>query len=302
MNINIQYGNTPIELSYQNWNVGFIGADIDDRGNEAVKFLQEKSDCLYKIVYDPNEYIITINNESIHIDDIDTFFEEKFSTETNFILDCTTLGVPEILILIQSIYNQGYKHFDSLYLEPINYRNYESKFISKRDFELSDRFYGYIGIPGNTLSLSTDNTDKAVFCCGYEAERIERAFEDLNLSGEKSQIVFGVPAFHAGWEINSFSNNIYTIDNRNLNKNFYYCGASNPSAIYEQLNSIYHGLEENEHLFIVPIGTKPMSLGACLFKVITNDNCKIAILYDHPIKKSGRSSMISRWNLYNIAL
>ena len=24
-------------------------------------------------------------------------------------------------------------------------------------------FYGYIGIPGHTLSLSTDNTDKAVF-------------------------------------------------------------------------------------------------------------------------------------------
>lgn len=28
-----------------------------------------------------------------------------------------------------------------------------------------------------------------------------------------------------------------------------------------------------------------MSLGACLFKIAINDNGRVAILYDHPIKK-----------------
>lgn len=302
MEINIQYGNNPQDITTQKWDIGFVGAGIDDRGNKSKTFLKENTTKLYELTYDPINYTITINGSSFYIDDIDIFFEKEFKINSQFIFDCTTLGVPEILILVQAIHSYKCYNFDALYLEPVDYKISKSKIISKRDFELSDGFYGYIGIPGHTLSISTDNTDKAVFFCGYEAERIERAFEDLNLNGEKSQLVFGVPAFQAGWEMNSYSNNIYTVDNRGLNRNFHYCGASNPLAVYEQLRNIYNGLEANEHLFIVPIGTKPMSLGACLFKIAINDNGRVAILYDHPIKKSGRSSMISKWNLYNIAL
>jgi len=73
-------------------------------------------------------------------------------------------------------------------------------------------------------------------------------------------------------------------------------------AVNDKLSIIYNGLDSDERLFIAPIGTKPMALGACIFKICTNDNERIAILYDHPLKTEGRSSKVARWNLYNITL
>lgn len=298
----MEYSHESGDLTDYQWDVGFVGSEIDERGNESVKYIKNKAKELYFVSYDPNEYVININANTINIDDVDDFFVDTFKPGSKFVLDCTTLGVPELLILLQSIKNKSFERFEALYLEPYKYKMKESKFISKRDFELTEGFNGYIAIPGHALSISTENNDKTVFCCGYEAERIERAFEDLNLNSNRSNLLFGIPAFHAGWEINSFSNNINTIDNLNLNRNFYFCGASNPLAVYEQINVIYKGLNDNENLFIVPTGTKPMALGACIFKVVTNDSNRVAILYDHPIKKRGRTSKISRWNLYSIVL
>jgi len=302
MNINMQYDSTSSKLSYEDWDLGFVGSSVDDRGKEAIAFIGSKTKKVIKIEYDPINYLILIEEQSIGIDFIDDFLMSYLDLESKIILDCTSLGFVELLIISQVLSNYRIKDFDAIYLEPEYYRADRNKGISKRDFELSKSFEGYIGIPGHTLSISTDNCDKVVFFCGYESERIERAFEDLNLNEEKTQLIFGVPAFHSGWEMNSFSNNIRVIDERNLNRRLYFCGASNPLAIYEKLSVIYRGLSVDERLFIVPIGTKPMALGACLFKICTNDNQKLAILYDHPKRKEERSSKISRWNLYNISL
>jgi hypothetical protein len=59
-------------------------------------------------------------------------------------------------------------------------------------------------------------------------------------------------------------------------------------------------LEEDDQLFIVPLGTKPMSIGACLF-LISKPKEKVAVLYDHPKKMKARSFEISTWHLFNIS-
>lgn len=298
----MQYGDTSEKLSYDKWDYGFIGISLDDRGKEATDFLKKNSEEIVTIEYDPRNYVLNIAGLDYSVDSVEDFFCKILNSESKVVMDCTTLGVAEMFILMQILHDIQLKNIDAIYLEPECYKNNKNKIHSKRDFELSKGFEGYIGIPGHALSISTDNKDKVAFLCGYESERIERAFEDLNLNGEKSQLFFGVPAFHSGWEMNSFSNNIRVIDDRNLNKNFYYCGASNPLAINDKLSLIYSGLDIDERLFIVPIGTKPMALGACIFKICANDNERIALLYDHPLRTEGRSSKVSRWNLYNISL
>ncbi len=297
----MQYGNTPDKLIFENWDVGIFGNDVDDRGERSKSFIQENSAITEAVEYKTLDFTVVINGEENSIDDMDDYFS-KFTPEQKFVIDCTTLGVVEMLIIIQSLYNNGIRKIDAIYIEPSNYKSTKGKIVHKRDFELSSEFDGYTGIPGHTLYMSAASNDKFIFFCGYESERIERAIEDLNINNKKCQLVFGVPAFHSGWEMNSFSNNIRVIERRNLGNSFYYCGASNPMAVCEKLGIIYGGLGEDEHLFIIPVGTKPMALGACIFKVSTGDKDRLAFLYDHPHRSKGRSSDVAKWNLYNITL
>ena len=55
-------------------------------------------------------------------------------------------------------------------------------------------------------------------------------------------------------------------------------------------------------MFILPLGTKPMSLGAIMFIVENGHNNNISILYDHPIKTENSTSNVIRWNLYRLTI
>ena len=67
-----------------------------------------------------------------------------------------------------------------------------------------------------------------------------------------------------------------------------------------KLKKVYKGLGEEQKLFILPFGTKPMALGACAFIVEHNCKNKLSILFDRPQKKKERSYDIGTWNLYRI--
>ena len=93
--------------------------------------------------------------------------------------------------------------------------------------------------------------------CGYEAERVSRAFDEIDLQGQNCQLVFGVPPYVIGWDMNSYISHLSVIDSNNISTEFYYCGASNPLSVYQRIEKIYRGLDEEQKLFILPFGTKP---------------------------------------------
>ncbi len=300
MKIVMQYGDNATDISHKKWDIAFIGISIDDRCNSAKEYIEKNANCIIEINYNASDYNININNEIIDVDELDDFFKLHGLDNQNIIIDCTSTGVAELLILTQCLYNINNKAFDILYLEPKDYAVFNKSFIEKRNFELSCGIEGYIGIPGQSLAF--ERNDRAVFFCGYEAERLDRTFEELDIIGKNVQLVFGTPPFSVGWDMNSYSNHISVIEKQNINRLFYYCAAANPLAVCEKLEYFYNALGEGDRLFIIPIGTKPMAIGACIYKVSKNDNIKLSILYDHPIKKTGRSAEISKWNLYNVTL
>lgn len=296
----MQYGVNSTEISHDKWDIAFVGLNIDERCNAARSFVQLNTKKTIEVVYNATEYTIKIDDEEIDVDLLDKYLIDEGICSLKVLIDCTSTGVAELLVLMQCLYDIENKNFDILYLEPKQYTASNKSFVEKRNFELSLGVEGYIGIPGQSLAF--ERTDKAVFFCGYESERLDRTFEELDIVGKNSQLIFGIPPFSAGWDMNSYSNHISVIERQNINKRFYYCGAANPLAVCQKLDVFYHALSDEERLFIIPIGTKPMAIGACVYKVSKNNNSKLSILYDHPKKKQGRSADISRWNLYNIML
>jgi hypothetical protein len=137
-----------------------------------------------------------------------------------------------------------------------------------------------------------------IFLLGYEERRLEVALEDYQMIGPAScSLVFGVPAFKPGWEMNSFANNVRVIRDKNLSGGIHFCGAENPAATIQVLEEIKRSIRPSERLFLAPIGTKPNGIGVALF---ASQDIECGILFDHPVRSTKRTSKVSRWHLFEV--
>ena len=271
MNIIMEYGANSTELSQLTWDYAFIGANIDDRGEAALDFAKHRSKLCKQITYSPLDTKVIIEQEEIWSDDIlDYLVQIGVETTSNVLIESTTIGVAEMLLLIKSLNDIGCKCFDVLYLEPMHYAKRSIKFVDRHNFNLSTEVEGFKAIPGHAMAFNY--CDKVAVLCGYESDRLGRAFEELDLLGSNCQLFFGMPPYTIGWDKNTYTNYLPLIETHHISREFYYTGATNPLAVYECLEKIYIALDADQKLFIMPMGPKPMSLGACIFKISKNVN------------------------------
>lgn len=301
MKISMQFSESNNNLTHSKWDVSFVGNAVDNRGNKGLEYINQNSLEVICVEYLPSLFKVKFDAFDFDIDDVEQ--KIKLCKDKNVLIDSTTLNFAEILIIMQALKNVGTSTFTVLYVEPKNY-NIKDKLadlLHKRDFELSESIVGYEAIPGHALLLSHEIVQKVVFLCGYESERIDRALEDSEILGANCSCIFGVPAYSPGWEMNSFDNNISVIKEKRITGGINFCGATNPLAVYRTLENIYSGLEEDDEMFVVPLATKPMLIGACLF-LLSKPKNKVAVLYDHPKEIKDKAIEISNWHLFDITL
>ena len=297
MKIRMQECESAANLTVNYWDIGVVGRTVDDRGRAAMDFLSSRTGRLVCIEYNPEEFQLDIDGNKINAEDVDDFLSKLDGGSV--LLEATTLGFVEIFLLCRALRKIGLPKLALLYVEPLSYSNpRRSQLLTRRDFELSEKVPGYKAIPGATLMLTDRTPQQAIFFLGYEGERLERALEDYQMIRPSNcSVVFGVPAFRPGWEMDAFANNIRIIAERNIRGGVYFCGAENPAAAFELLTQLHRGLSRSERLFIGPIGTKPNGIGVALFAA-TYEN--VGILYDHPRRRAGRSSQTGRWHLFDV--
>jgi len=295
MRISLQEGKSAAEISLRDWSVVLHGECVDDRGKAAISELGKNCKSAFKVIYDPDSLEVEFDGEKL---DVDTLTERLESLKhENFVFETSTMGFVEILLCCRALYSLGVANFDLVYVEPKNYRIPPGEhLIHRRDFELSNEVHGYRAIPGYGILLDR-RPKKGVFLLGFEDARLRRAFEDLQaITASEANVVFGVPAFKPGWEMDSIANNISVIREQNI-RSIHFCGAENPASLVELLSEIYRGLEDEERLFLAPIGTKPHGIGTALFAATHKG---IGVIYDHPQRKPGRSSNMGRWHLFSV--
>jgi hypothetical protein len=289
------------ELSSRHWDIALVGPALDDRGRSAIELLKSESTEVIDVSYNPETFDVTIGTDEVGADDLEDFLR-SFSGRS-VILECTTLGFVETFLSCRGLFNNGFRNLSFLYVEPLSYSLREATFrrsrlLHKRHFELSDEVPGYKAIPGAASIMTARSPQRTVFFLGYEERRLDRALEDHQLIQPKAcSVVFGVPAFRPGWEMDAFANNIRVIKERNLRGGVYFCGAENPESAMAVLNKIAGELADGEKLFVGPIGTKPMGIGVALFGTQKQD---VGILYDHPKRREKRSASVGRWHLYDV--
>jgi hypothetical protein len=299
MRISMQSGARSELLSHSNWSVGIVGGVVDDRGDAARAFTKGNSAALHTLRYLPDPPGLEFDGHDWAAEEMESILSNL--TAESILLEATTLGFVEILLTCRALKDLGGSQISILYTEPKRYkRPRESLVLHRRDFELSSEVEGFSGVPGSVFMLREDRPTKAVFLVGYEGQRLEQALEQTGVRPSDCSIVFGVPAFQAGWEMDSFANNIRILRQRDVTGEILFGGAQSPQAAYSAIQKVNQSCDRDrgERLIIAPIGTKPHGIGAALFACNHPD---VGIIYDHPHRSQGRTNAVSTWHLFDIS-
>lgn len=299
MKITALQGENIIALSNTQWDFGITSKPVDQRGRMSNELTKRQCKAFVEIEYFPYEMNINVNGKIIIADD---FIDQvKKIMNGRILIDSVNLDCGELLLSMSAVKNISIDKFDILYIEPINYITSSNNDLStKRQYELTEDVSSFKTMPGYGYLMDHEAKNSVVISLGYEGERLDRALEENQFIKPNSvSLIMGVPAFKAGWEMNTFSNNISVITKRNIHGGLHFCPANNPLSVYSKLEKINRSLEKNERMFLFPLGTKPHSIGICLFVSFNTD---IGFLYDYPQKRSDQTSKVGSFHLYNICL
>jgi hypothetical protein len=302
MRIRIQKDEVAASLSLpaEKWDVGFLGRALDDRGRAAIEFAQSHSIDTIEVSYpDPRNFEFQLGPDTITVDELESRLGS--CRDKAILIDATTSGFCELLLLLRGLRNVGASSVTFVYVEPKDYRRVSDSIVKQamREFSLSKEITGFEPIPGSLVWIAEDQTREVIFFLGFEAARFDRAFEEFELlKAEQCRVIFGVPAFKPGMEMDAFHNYVHSLHASDISSPPLYCGADNPKAAIEILHQIYTLVKsENSLMFVVPIGTKPLGIATAIYATV---NPNVGILYDHPINSADRSTNIGDWHLYTI--
>lgn len=270
----------------------FHGSAVDERGDLAVQL--GATHQMVSVGYDVQEMLLSLDGISVGAD-VCELEVKRFVDGRPIVLEATTLGFAEFFCLTRSLLTLGVQSLQIIYAEP---QKYNKPSANSDTYELSDMISGYHPIPHAIIDLSSEEVETGVFFLGYEEQRMAQALEEYQMLANKTvKLVFGVPAFRAGWELNAIVPHLQILSEQN-NFEVAYCCANDPASAFESLEATRASLSHGAKMFIAPIGPKPCGVASALFASVYPDDS--GILFDHPKKKSKRSSGVHVWHQYSV--
>lgn len=278
----------------------FYGDSLDERGRLIINHLEKFNCSKIKFVHDDTLDSFSINEEIVKRHEINM---KKMLVENSLVLiEATTLGYVEIVTLLFLLNNLNFKmKIKIFYAEPEGYTKKENSYFDDV-YNLSSEYKNYKYIkpfifkkPQDSLS---QNKASLVTILGFEENRLGRIIEDNDADMKYNEFIsiISVPGFIVGWENISLSKHYHLLNNV---KSLYYTPADNPYETYKVLNNIVENLN-GKKIAIMPIGTKPCTIGTSVFMVNkyeeikkTKSNLNISTKYDFPIKSTNRTFGIS---------
>lgn len=184
-----------------------------------------------------------------------------------------------------------------VYAEPASYKPHPSP-ASPTLFDLSEELRGLAPIPGFAQLSGPPDEDRTLFVpfLGFEGSRPRHLALGLDPMPKVIPVI-GVPGFRLEYPAFTVSCNRELLDEHAAHSEVRFARASCPFEAYAQLDELrrdYSGY----YLYIAPVGTKPHALGALKFSLDHPAICEI--LYDHPVRKTGRTRGVGLVHVYDV--
>ena len=170
---------------------------------------------------------------------------------------------------------------------------------SENIFDLSLNVEGVKPLPGFAKFADADDYDSQllVSLLGFEGDRPLRIVLEFDPIPKVIPVV-GVPGFQLNYPSYTVSCNRKFIREYFLHSQVRYARASCPFSLYDSLQQIMVD-NPRSYMNIAMVGTKPHALGAVIFALDNEGSTEL--IFDHPVKKPGRSSGVGTIHIYHFA-
>lgn len=286
--------------------IAFVGSPVDERGAAACEAVAEACASVHKFEVDVYNPTYKLDGVAKHPPEIARMIED--SNAGVVLLEATTLGLAELLILLRAVRTAKLESVEILYVEPAEYtssRRRDEEVGAQDEYKLSLN-QKFTGVHGFTHQYYERSKNNHVFFVGFEYGRVINAFEERSYDDESLtsfSFIAGVPAFMPGWERSSIDAHLPALEHVGANaSNIQFAEASSVRDAYRALWKLYSTSASELSIFYVsPLGTKPHAIGAALFLLETRqDERATSLFYDHPQRVAGRSSGVGSWHLVSV--
>lgn len=285
-------GNSAADLQLPVDIVLLHGEELDQRGQSACACAP--LEARVRLNFGVEDMSLTVGTET-KSSDLATELLSGFDPQ-NVFLEATTLGFAELFCAANALLSNGATTLNIIYVEPGEYTR-----ISKgaSQFALSEPTRGYVAIPNAIVDLSSEEVEAGVFFLGFEPERLDRALEEYQMIASKDvKLVFGIPAYHPGWELDAIVPHLPALEQHKLQLD--YCAANDPEAAFESLERTRSALGPDRRMFVAPIGPKPCGIASAIFATVYPD--QVGLLFDHPRRRPKRSSGVDLWHRFTVTV
>lgn len=280
----------------------FIGDAVDDRGEAVNTELASKAKRVVRLSFCDQKLVVDGQDSSAKK------LAGMLNAKSIVRIESTTLGLAEILRVLQAVKEAKISELEFCYVEPKEYSNHQSMvdgILSPREFELTTNNV-FSGLQGFNNEFREDQKASHVFFLGYESSRLQQALEqrgEFPASGYHRYFVIGVPAFSPGWETNVLANHVTILERLGESSAIRYCAANSISEAYLLLWDLYRSIGSEESIFWVsPFGTKPHTVATALFLLETKGSlANSSLFYDHPVRTGKRSKEVSKFHFVTIS-
>ncbi|MGU3312631.1 hypothetical protein [Acinetobacter sp. M5A5_2a] len=284
----------------KSWDLCIIGHSDEERAIFAKDILNNKSNELLILNYNPDEFSfqIELNGDPtiIFTHDIGDYliaYQNK-----SIVIDATSFDIAVLTFICKTLKDLAILNVDILYVEPEDYEIQRTFAENDYDPLLSDSTLGFeeAAIPDIAKPIEQDEINYFIFLLGYEGDRLTNAFEKLDFNLQKYEFIFGVPSFIYSWERIPFTTQaeILLEKNQSTQDLIHFCGANNIIGTHRLIKNLKKDTQY-DNIFLVPLGTKLMGLAA--IKAVCDDTDHTFILYDYPNKTTGRSKGTNKVHL-----
>ena len=199
------------------------------------------------------------------------------SIKRNIMIDISVMIKPYIFILLRYLLDiKKLRVLYLLYTEPNIYQEPKSRLHQKESVFFTKGTVKIGEIPGYSGWKDLKKRDILIILLGFEGNR---AIEITNaIEPEITIPVNGFPAYRPEFKDISIISNEELLREPSTFKNLTYAPANDPFETNRVLESIHTKHSKDYNITLAPIGTKPMSLGSCLF-ALQHPECRIVYPY-----------------------
>lgn len=210
-------------------------------------------------------------------------------------IDITGMSHSSWSAILKSAIDEGFTVL-VVYVEPSSYMLSNTS-IQGQFYDLSEKIRGIYPLPGFANFNQESSEFVLIPILGFEGARFKYLMEQVQPNHRNIFPIVGLPGFRPWYIFESLENNMDVLKGTRAWESMIYVPSDCPFSCYYKLDNIYNN-HQGKQLKIAPIGTKPHALAAIMYYL---NHPEVEIIYDHPVRKAGRTDGTSKLHVYHVS-